>query len=390
MRTLFKNGQIIFPTCIKPGSILVENNKIIDVLFDENKYENARKIDCQGYYISPGFIDIHLHGGGGADAMDGNYEAINKITTTHAKYGTTSMVLATMSGEQENVIKAIQAIQNAKDVGVDGATVLGVHLESYFFSMQQKGAQNPKYILPPTLKNYEDLINCAKDILIISAAPELENGLEFAKEMKKRGIVMSVAHSDATYEEFNKAVEAGYNHVTHIFNGNSYIHDLYYYCKIGVCETALLYDDVYVEVIADGKHLPPELLRLIYKIKGADKVNLCTDAMMATDMSKGSYNLGGLDVMIEDDVAMLTDRSSFAGSVCTTNRAVRTMYKLAGVSLNDAVKMITATPAKIINIYDKKGSMTEGKDADIIVFNDNIDIKYSMINGKEFLNNLNK
>lgn len=200
---------------------------------------------------------------------------------------------------------------------------------------------------------------------------------------------MSVAHSDATYEEFEKALEAGFSHVTHIYNGNSWLSSPYYYCQIGVCESALLMDEVAVEVIADGKHLPPKLLELIYKIKGAEQMNLCTDAIRAAAMPEGEYELGGMKVIVEDGVAALADRSSFAGSVCTGDRAIRTMYKLANVPLIDAVKMMTSTPAKLINIYKTKGSISVGKDADINVFDEDINILYTLIEGDVFINKLN-
>jgi N-acetylglucosamine-6-phosphate deacetylase len=254
--------------------------------------------------------------------------------------------------------------------------------------MAFKGAQDPKYIFPPTRENYEPIVSSVSNIKMISAAPELENAYEFAKEMASRGILMSCAHSNATYEEFARGIENGFTHITHIYNGNSLIASPFFYCHIGVSETALLYDHVTVEVISDGKHLPKELLRLIYKIKGPDFMNLCTDAMRAADMPPGVYMLGGLEAMVDDGVAFLTDRSSFAGSVCTGDRAVRTAYQ-AGIPLQDAVKMMTATPARLINVYDRVGSVSKGKAADINLFDENIQIKYTLIDGEVYNDNIN-
>ena len=315
--------------------------------------------------------------------MDGTEEAVEKVLRAHAKYGTTSFLPSTLSASPETVIKALQSIEKVQKSRKHGPKILGAHLEGNFFSMAFKGAQDPKYIFPPTKKNYEPIVSSVSNIKMISAAPELENACEFAKEMSSRGIVMSCAHSNATYEEFARGVENGFTHITHIYNGSSLIASPQYYCRIGASETALLYDHVTAEVISDGKHLPKELLRLIYKIKGPDFMNLCTDAMCAADMPPGPYMLGGLEVMVDDSVAFLTDRSSLAGSICTGDRAVRTAYE-AGIPLQDAVKMMTVTPARLLNVYDRMGSISEGKAADINLFDENIQIKYTLIDGEVY------
>ena len=346
-------------------------------------------MNCNGLYLSPGFIDIHLHGGGGADVMDGTEEAIEKVLHTHAKYGSTSFLPSTLSASPEAVIKALQSIEKVQKSRKHGPKIIGSHLEGNFFSMAFKGAQDPRFIFPPTRKNYEPIVSSVSNIKMISAAPELENACEFAREMTSNGILMSCAHSNATYEEFTRGIESGFTHITHIYNGNSLIASPLYYCHIGASETALLFDHVTVEVISDGKHLPKELLRLIYKIKGPDFMNLCTDAIRATDMPPGHYMLGGLNVMVDEGVAFLTDRSSFAGSICTGDRAVRTAYE-GGIPLQDAVKMMKVTPAKLLNVYDHIGSVSVGKAADINLFDENIQIKYTLIDGEVYNDNLNK
>jgi len=382
------NANLVLYDRITHGGIEIEDGRISRIFKDNDFKRNGEEIDCRGYYLSPGFIDIHLHGGGGSDFMDATPEAVETIISTHAKYGTTAFVPSTLSSTRENVIKALVNLEKVQKSRKGGPKILGAHLEGNFFSVKQKGAQDPEFIFPPTKENYMPIISCVSNIIMISCAPEIENACEFAAEMKKNGIVMSAAHSDANYDEFEKGVEYGFKHVTHLFNGSSILKSPNYYSQIGMSESALLFDDVVVEVIGDGKHVPKELLKLIYKIKGADGMNLCTDAMCAAGMPEGRYFLGALEVAVEDGVAALLDKTSFAGSVCTTNRAVRTMYKLVGAPLYDAVRMMSATPAKVLGLFDEMGSITVGKAADINVFDEDINIKYTLVNGEVYNDNL--
>jgi N-acetylglucosamine-6-phosphate deacetylase len=368
MKRVFKNAKVILPDRIIQGYVVTEGNLITGVESGNPVEGVAQVIDCNGLYLSPGFIDLHVHGGGGADFMDGKEESVRRILETHGKYGTTAMLPTT-----------IETVQKDWE---GGPRILGAHLEGNFFSMAQKGAQNPKYIIPPIKDNYEPIINAVSNIKRVSCAPEVENALNFARELSRRGILVSVAHSNAGYEEFLAGVNNGFSHVTHIFNGLSHVHSPNYYCQVGVSESALLLDEVCVEVIADGKHVPKELLKLIYRIKGAERMHMCTDAMCAADMPEGEYELGGLKVVVKDQVAALKSGDSFAGSVCTTDRLVRTMYRIACVPLHDAVRMITVTPAKLIGEYQRLGSIQPGKLADLNLFNDDIQVKYTLINGE--------
>ena len=208
-----------------------------------------------------------------------------------------------------------------------GAEILGIHLEGNYFSQKQRGAQNPAYIYPPVKAEYEEILERAGCVAhgVRRAGGKSKTPWTSGRDLTARGIVMSIGHSDATYPDVLRAINAGYSHVTHIYNGNSWLNSPYYYCQIGVCEAGL-HHELTVEAIADGRHLPPQLLQLIYKIKGPDKMHLCTDACCAADMPEGKYSLGGLPCMVEDSVAMLTDRSSFAGSVATANRLVNQRF----------------------------------------------------------------
>ena len=389
MKTILHHANVVlFDRILYNGGVEIMGDTITGVFREEDipKDAAAEYLDCGLQYLSPGFIDLHLHGGGGADFMDGDERAVKTVLGVHARHGTTSFLPTTLSASPEGVIKALRAIEKVQQERTAGPRILGAHLEGNFISMRQKGAQDSAYIYPPRKENYEPIVSAVGNIRMISCAPETEGACAFSELMKKRGIVMSVAHSDANYEQFMRGVESGFSHVTHVYNGNSWLHSPYYYCQIGVCEAALLEKDCYVEVIADGKHLPWQLLKLIYQIKGADRINLCTDAMCAACMPEGAgYKLGALDVVIEDGVAVLKDRSSFAGSVCTSDHAVRTMYREAGVPLQDAVKMMSATPARILGEFDRIGSIAVGKKADMVLFDENINIRDIWMDGARYL-----
>jgi N-acetylglucosamine-6-phosphate deacetylase len=384
MKRLFTNARLVMMDRVMNGCLLTQDNLITGIYADTPDVSDAAEVDCKGHFLSPGFIDLHVHGGGGADFMDGTAQAVAAILATHGEYGTTSMLPTTLTGSRESVIQALQTIEQAQLQWVSGPRILGAHLEGNFFSMEQKGAQNPAYIIPPAPENYLPILEAVGNIKRVSLAPEVENALNFAMELKARGILVSAAHTNAGYEAFLAGVNHGFTHVTHVYNGMSHVHSPNYYCSAGVSECALLLDEVCVEVIADGKHIPRELLKLLYKVKGPERMHLCTDAICATGMPEGEYTLGGLAVVVKDQVAALKTGDSFAGSVCTTDRLVRTMVQVAGVPLHDAVRMITATPAKQISEFDRLGSLQVGKLADLNVFDDDIQIKYTLINGEVY------
>lgn len=381
------NGRILTPfRIISNGTVVVTDNRITDVVEGNVHVAGAIEIDAQGQYISPGFIDIHVHGGGGSDFMDGTVEAFLKVAETHARYGTTSMLPTTLTSETEELFHTLEIYKEANKTNLLGAQFLGIHLEGPYFALNQKGAQDPRYIRNPDPKEYKEILSRSSDIRRWSAAPELEGAIEFARYLKSKGILVALAHTDAVYEEALLGFENGFTLATHFYscmNGVTRKNALRY---AGAIECAYLVDEMDVEVIADGIHCPPPLLKLIYKIKGVDRTALITDSMRAAGMPEGESILGslnnGLRVIVEDGVAKLPDRTSFAGSVATTDRLVRTMVKMADVPLLDAVKMAAKTPASILGISDRKGSLLPGKDADILIFNDDIEIQTTIINGK--------
>jgi N-acetylglucosamine-6-phosphate deacetylase len=381
------NGRIITADKILPyGTILITGDTITAVSQDDISFDDAIEIDAKGNYISPGFIDIHVHGGGGHDFMDGTEEAFLKIAETHARYGTTAMLPTTLTSEKEDLLQTLELYEEANKKNIHGAQFIGMHLEGPYFALNQRGAQDPKYIRDPDPKEYKEILERSSSIKRWSAAPELKGAIEFGKYVTSKGVLAAVAHTDAIYEEVLEAFENGYTLATHLYSAMSGVTRRNAFRYAGVIESAYILDEMDVEIIADGVHLPAPLLKLVYKIKGADRTALITDAMRAAGMPEGESVLGnlktGLKVIVEDGVAKLPDRTSFAGSVATADRLVRTMINMANVPLIEAIRMITKTPARIMKVDDKKGSLTMGRDADILIFDDDINIKMTMVKGK--------
>ena len=387
MRIKIVNGKIITPyRIISSGCVCIENGKICEVSEKDISFPDAEIIDAQGNYVSPGFIDLHTHGAGNSDFMDGTVEAYLKIAETHAQHGTTGLYPTTLASTNEELFKTFDIYRQAKVQNTKGAAFLGFHLEGPYFAMSQKGAQDAKYIRDPHPDEYMAILNSTSDIARWSSAPELEGSKEFAETLLSRGIMPAIAHSDAIYEELLPAFDWGFRHVTHLYSATSGVCRRNCFRYAGIIESAYLMDNMTVEIIADGIHLPASLLQLIYKIKGAGKIALITDSMRAAGMPDGKYILGSLakgqEAVVEDGVAKLPDRTAFAGSVATADRLVRTMLRLAGTPLPETIQMITSTPARIMGIDQTKGRLTKGKDADVVIFDKDINIQMTMINSK--------
>jgi N-acetylglucosamine-6-phosphate deacetylase len=305
--------------------------------------------------------------------------------------GTTALVPTTLTSEKEDLLHILNVYRKAAKENVKGAQFMGMHIEGPYFAMSQKGAQDARYIRKPDKNEYIEIIKKAGDIIVRwSAAPELEGALDFGNYLKAHDILPAIAHTDAVYDDVVRAFESGYTLATHFYSAMSGVTRRNAYRYAGVIESVYLIDEIDVEIIADGAHLPAPLLKLIYKIKGSGRIALITDAMRAAGMQNGESILGprenGLKVIVEDGVAKLPDRTSFAGSVATTNRLVRTMTQIAEVPVIEAVRMMTLTPARIMKIDQHKGSIAVGKDGDIVIFDKDINIECSIIGGKVLYN----
>ncbi len=381
---------------------LITENGIIDngeVCFEDGKVISAgeRRSD-EGYnvinygdkYISPGFVDIHLHGGGGSDFMDGTVEAYLTAARLHGSHGTTAILPTTLTCPDEELFRTFETFRLARNTENNGSDLCGLHLEGPYFSPAQKGAQDERFLKKPTADHYMPILQAGKDIIKRwTVAPELDGAMELGKILKENGILASMGHSDAEYDTVVEGYENGYSLLTHFYSGMSSMVRKGGFRIPGMIESGYIIDDMKVEVIADGCHLPPCILGSLYRIKGADKMCLVTDSMRGAGQTSGTTILGslenGYEVFIEDGVAKMPDRQAFAGSIATADRLVRTVYKQAGVPLWDAVKMMTKTPARFASL-DTKGTLEKGKDADIAVFDDDINICAVYVRGKEIKN----
>lgn len=387
MRTAIVHGKIITYDCILQNSyVLIEDGIIIKIGENKPIEEVDIIIDANNQYVSPGFIDLHIHGGGGYDFMDCTLKAFNIIAETHLRNGTTTLMPTTLTGSKNQILNVLSTFKNFKNYSANNSTFLGIHLEGPYFALEHRGAQNPSYIRNPDINEIEDILIFEDYIKRWSIAPELPGALNLGNLLAKKKIIASIAHTNALYDDIVLAIRNGYNLVTHLYSAMNGVIRKNAYRYAGTIEAAFLHDELYVEIIADGKHLPTPLLQLIYKIKGPDKIALITDAMRAAGTTENRSILGsledGLEVLIEDGVAKLPDRTSFAGSVATANLLVKTMWKDAGINLTDVIKMMSTTPAKIAGIDDVLGTIEVNKFADIVIFDSEVNIIKVIKNGK--------
>lgn len=370
---IIHNGRIILEDKVIENKAVVFDSKIKSIIDeDEVKKYDCEKIDAQGNFISPGLIDIHIHGCKGSDTSDDNDTAIDVMSREVIKTGVTSFLPTSLTESRENITKILERVKTRMEHS-QGANILGCHLEGPFINVKHKGAQDERYIIPPDfslVENYTDVVR------IISMAPELPGSMEFIDKCVENGIVVSIGHTDATYEQAVTAIKRGASHITHTYNAMTPLH----HRNPGVVGAAMLEDGVSCELIVDNKHIHPAAQRILLKMKGIDNITLITDAMRAAMMPNGEYLLGELNVYVKDGKAVLKD-GTLAGSILTLNVAVRNFMKNTGLPIYDVIKAASLNQAKLLKVDNAKGSIKVGKDADIIVFDDDINIKYTFING---------
>ncbi|MGL4742634.1 MAG: N-acetylglucosamine-6-phosphate deacetylase [Sarcina sp.] len=371
---LIKNCKIVYLDRIEEGNVLIENGKIKKI--NPENLTSDKVIDAKGLYLAPGFIDVHIHGAGGHDTMDGTIEAINAIAKVIVTRGTTSFTPTTMTMGAEDIVKSMKAIKYTKENGTEGANVLGAHLEGPFISEKAIGAQNPNYVLNPSVENFKKIVGDYEDAVVsLTLAPEVEGSKELIEYLASKNIVASMGHTKATYEEAMEGIRCGCSHATHLFNAMSgFTH------RAPGVVGAVFDSDITTETISDGIHIAYPSLRVAYKNKGTDKTLLVTDAMMACCMPDGKYSLGGQDVIVADGAARLLN-GALAGSVLTLDNAVRNIYQNTKYPLYEVVKMASYNPARHCKVEDRKGQIAEGFDADLLLFDEEIRIKSVFVNG---------
>lgn len=387
---IFTNARIVLPDTILDDHYVSVKNGVIESIGkgtpDREQLDSCTTVDCGGQYLSPGFIDIHCHGGGGADFMDGHMEDILTAARAHLIHGTTGICPTTLTCSDEELFTFFESFRQAGEVTEQMPHLLGIHLEGPYFSPAQAGAQPPKYLVHPRPEHYHEILRRGQgNIVRWSAAPELPGALELGDELAGKGIKVSMGHSDAGFEDIVNAMEHGYSQITHFYSAMSTITRKRGRRVLGLIECGYLFDRLKVEIIADGIHLPPELLKLILKCKNHDDICLVTDSMRGAGMPDGPSLLGskknGVPVIVEDGIANMPDFSSFAGSVATTDRLVRVMVQKAGLPVWEAVKMASLNPASFLGIQETYGSIQPGKSADLLIFDDDIRISSVYVSG---------
>ena len=363
------NGKIILENDILENKVLVFDDKILDILDEAPK--NCEIIDAKGKYISPGFIDIHIHGNMGKDTMDATKEALTTIAKSIVRHGVTSFLPTTMTMDQESIYNALDAIKSLMGYGEDKAEILGAHLEGPFINQKYKGAQNESYIIEPSyefIEKYKDVIK------VITYAPEQDEDFKFTKEVvKNTDIALSIGHSKATFNQATEAINLGARNITHLFNAMTPLN----HRNPGVVGAGLT-SDVYCEIIADKIHISEGLFQFILDNKGEDKLILITDSIEAGGLEDGEYSLGGQKVTVKDSQARL-ESGALAGSVMPLNKMVYNFLNNTNLDIRKVVRLAAINPARSIGIDKTKGSIEIGKDADIILIDEDINC-YMTIN----------
>ena len=371
MLTQIFNARILTPQgWLKDGSVLIRGGKILEVSNCDLPIIGATLIDAKGSYIIPGGVEIHVHGGGGRDFMEGSEDAFRTAVRTHMLHGTTS-IFPTLSSSTIPMIRAA-AKTTEKMMAEPNSPVLGLHLEGHYFNMKMAGGQMPENIKNPDPNEYIPLLEETHCIKRWDAAPELPGAMQFGKYITSKGVLAAVGHTQAEFEDIYMANQAGYKHATHFYNAMPGFHKRKGYKYEGTVESIYLMEDMTVEMIADGIHVPPTILRLIHKIKGVERTALITDALACA--ASDSQEAFDPRVIIEDGVCKLADRSALAGSIATMDRLLKTCVQKAEISLEYASRMASETPARIMGVLDRKGTLEKGKDADILALDDDLNL----------------
>lgn len=384
--TQITNGRILTSQgWLRGGSVLVEGTTILEVSKSECTPDNCKTfIDAKGGDIVPGAIEMHVHGGGGSDFMEGTEKAFRTAINTHLQHGTTSIYPTLSSSSVPMIQAAIETTE--KLMAAEDSPVLGLHLEGPYFNKEQAGGQMPEYITPPIPADYEMLINSTKCIKRWDEAPELRGTEKFGQYCVSHGILPSIAHTKAEYADVINAFEAGFTHATHFYNAMTGFHKVREYKHEGTVESIYAIPDMTVEAIFDGIHVPPVILKMIYMIKGVEKTALITDALACTDCT--APKAFDPRVIIEDGVCKLSDRSALAGSVATSDRLIRIAVEKAGIRMADAVRMSSETPARIMGEDHHVGILRAGYDANIVIYDSDINLHFVMQKGNIVRNDL--
>ncbi|MFM8394830.1 MAG: N-acetylglucosamine-6-phosphate deacetylase, partial [Acidobacteriota bacterium] len=353
---------------IENGLILVEDGRITYVGSGEgiDPESDSLIINAGGKILMPGFIDTHFHGSGGDDVMAGGVEGLGRIARSVLRFGTTGFLATTIAARHEELLRSVDETIKARNRAVDGAAILGIHLEGPFMNVSFKGAQPEWGIRDPNLDECRELLLAGGGLVkIMTLAPELPGGLELIRLLADAGVAPSLGHSTADYDTALAAIEAGATRATHLYNAMSGVH----HRKPGLAAACLCEPGIQAEIICDGVHVNPHMIDLAWKAKGRTGLTLVTDATAAQGHGDGIYTLGDFEIEVRGPLCTLRDGVTIAGSVLTMNKAVGNALSFTGMSLVDAAEMAASGPARVCGVADRKGSIEVGKDADLALLN---------------------
>ncbi len=383
--TVIRKGTVLTPTEVIRDGVIVIRGATIEAVGRRGEVDEppgADILDAGGHYIVPGLIDIHVHGSHGSDVLDATPAALETMSRFFVTRGVTAFVATMITAPTEDLLAGLDNARAVIRDGLSGAQLLGVHQEGPFLNPAEKGAHPPELLVCPAPESYRPFLEYADVLTTMTLAPELNGAMDLIHELHKAGVVAACGHSVAIYREFAPAIEAGMSHAVHCFCNMGTLRRDNLKRVAGVVETVLYEDRLTTELIGDGWHIGDVLMRLAVKTKGVDRVCLVTDAMTAAGMPPGRYFVGGVEAVVEDGIARLPDNSAYASSVTTLDVCVRNAMERMGLSLQDAVRMATLTPATIIGADGRKGSLAPGKDADVTVMDGAARVRWTMARGK--------
>lgn len=380
-----ENGTVYTPTHIIPDGIVLLDGSRIKAVARRNEIAvptDSQRIDAHGGSIVPGFLDMHMHGLHGYDMMDGKVDSLRAMCQILPHYGVTSFVPTTVTAMLRSIEAALIATQEARESETQGAEILGVHIEGPYLNVQERGAHRADLLRMPQTEDYPMFWKYSHLIRTFTLAPELPGALEFIRQLRERDILVSAGHSIAIDVEMEPAVEAGVSHVTHMFGNMGTLRRLNLRRVAGLVEYALLDDRLTTEIIGDGYHISPSLTKLIFKLKGPERLAVITDGSPLTGQPPGTYQVWGIDVVVEDKTAFVADRSAYAGTVATLDQCMCRVIENAATTFQNALRMVTLTPATILGVANRKGRLERGLDADIAILDSNMRVSQTLVAGQ--------
>jgi len=381
MKKAYVGKLVLTDTLLPRGMVVVEGEDILSVSDLEKAavYNGFEIVDLGENFIAPGFIDLHLHGALGKDILDTDIESLKTIASFQARYGVTGFVGATMSTSVDSLVRALEEIKAAQSLSLE-SEILGVYIEGPFINVNKKGAHSSQFVGNLNEEDTNRILDALDGLTaIIPLAPEIPQYLNLIPELKKRGVIAAIGHSNATYAQANESFKAGVSHATHLFNAMRDFH----HREPGVVGAVLDSDAVTSEIIADGVHVHPASVRIAITQMGVNRICLVTDSVKASGLGNGVYEIGNSQVFVEGEKAVLLESNTLAGSVLSLNKAVKNVSKWCELSVPEVVKMVTLNPARILGLEKRMGSLKEGQQANLVMFDGEFNIKKTILKGRE-------